>query len=150
MIYLDSAATTPVRREVLESMWPYLTGEFGNPSSVHALGHSAAKALREARAAIAHALGCRAGEIIFTSGGTEADNLAIKGIALANPRGKHIVTTHLEHEAVLESCDFLKRQHGFEITFLPVDRYGMVDPGETAATIRADTTLCTLMLANNE
>ena len=150
MIYLDSAATTPVRREVLESMWPYLTGEFGNPSSVHALGHSAAKALREARATVAHALGCRAGEIIFTSGGTEADNLAIKGIALANPRGRHIVTTRLEHEAVLESCDYLRRQHGFEVTFLPVNRYGMVDPGEAAAALRPDTTLCTLMLANNE
>ena len=88
MIYLDAAATTAVRREVLEAMWPYLTGEFGNPSSHHAVGQAAAAALKEARASVAETLGCRAGEIVFTAGGTEADNLAIKGIALANPRGK--------------------------------------------------------------
>ncbi len=150
MIYLDSAATTPVRREVLEAMWPYLTGEFGNASSQHGLGDRAARALADARARIATCLGCRAGEIIFTSGGTEADNLAIKGIALANPRGRQIVTTPIEHEAVLESCDYLRRHHGFEITMLPVDPQGRVTEREFAAALRDDTTLCTVMLANNE
>ena len=111
MIYLDAAATTPVRREVLDAMWPYLTAEFGNPSSSHALGHRAAEALKQARAAIAAILGCRASEITFTSGGTESDNFAIKGIALATPRGRHIVTTPIEHEAVLASCEYLRRHH---------------------------------------
>ena len=150
MIYLDAAATTPVRREALEAMWPYLTGSFGNPSSHHSLGEQAARALRSARERVAARLGCRPGEIIFTSGGTEADNLAIKGIALASPRGRHIVTTAIEHEAVLASCDFLKRQHGFEITFVPVDREGLVRADDLAASLRPDTTLCTVMLANNE
>jgi cysteine desulfurase len=150
VIYLDSAATTAVRREVLEAMWPYLTAEFGNPSSHHSLGEAAAQALKAARATIAQLLGCRASEIIFTSGGTEADNLAIKGIALAAPRGRHIVTSTIEHEAVLESCDYLHRHHGFEITYLPVDRQGLISLEQAAAAIRPDTTLCSIMLANNE
>ena len=150
MIYLDSAATTPVRREVLEAMWPYLTGEFGNASSHHSLGEAAASALRGARGTVAGILGCRASELIFTSGGTEADNLAIKGIALASPRGRHIVTTAIEHEAVLESCNYLRRHYGFSITSLPVDGFGMVDLAAASAAIRRDTTLCSVMLANNE
>jgi len=150
VIYLDSAATTPIRREVLDAMWPYLTGEFGNPSSHHALGERAAKALADARARIAQCLGCRTSEIVFTSGGTEADNLAIKGIALAAPRGRHIIATPIEHEAVLESCDYLRRHHNFEITFVPVDRYGLIDVQAFEAALREDTTLCTVMLANNE
>lgn len=150
MIYLDAAATVPVSRQVLEAMWPYLTGEFGNPSSHHMLGEQAAKALASARSRVAVVLGCRASEITFTSGGTEADNLAIKGIALANPRGRHIVTTRIEHEAVLESCDYLRRHHGFEISFLPVDGYGLVDPEQLRTSLRPDTTLCSVMLANNE
>ena len=150
MIYLDAAATTPVRREALEAMWPYLTGAFGNPSSHHSLGEQAARALAAARERVASSLGCRPGEVIFTSGGTEADNLAIKGIALAAPRGRHIVTTPIEHEAVLASCNFLERQHGFQITYLPVDGEGLVDGGDVAASLRPDTTLCTIMLANNE
>ena len=150
MIYLDSAATTPVRREVLDAMWPYLTAEFGNPSSSHALGHRAAEALKQARATIATIFGCRASEITFTSGGTEADNLAIKGIALSNPRGRHIVTTPIEHEAVLASCDYLRRQHNFEITQVPVDRFGMVSITAFCDALRDDTTLATVMLANNE
>ncbi len=150
MIYLDAAATTPVRREALEAMWPYLTGAYGNASSHHSLGEQAARALASARARVAAVLGCRAGEIIFTSGGTEADNLAIKGLALANPRGRHLVTTAIEHEAVLGSCDYLKRQHGFEITYLPVDHQACVRPADLAAALRPDTTLCTVMLANNE
>jgi cysteine desulfurase len=150
VIYLDSAATTAVRREVLEAMWPYLTGEFGNPSSHHPLGESAATALAQARKVVADWLGCRASEIIFTSGGTEADNLAIKGIALAKPRGRHIVTTPIEHEAVLESCDYLVRQHGFELSIVGVGRDGLVDPDEVRSLVRPDTTLVSVMYANNE
>lgn len=150
MIYLDSAATTATRREVLEAMWPYLTGEFGNPSSHHALGESAASALEEARAAIAEFLGCRPTEVVLTSGGTESDNLAIKGIALANPRGRHIVTSAIEHEAVLESCRYLERHHGFEVTVVPVDSTGLIDLAELEGALRPDTTLVSVMLANNE
>jgi cysteine desulfurase len=150
VIYLDAAATSAVRREVLEAMWPYLTGDFGNPSSHHELGESAARALDAARRDVAAWLGCRASEVVFTSGGTEADNLAIKGIALANPRGRHIVTTPIEHEAVLESVDYLVRHHGFEVTFVPVGHDGLVSPADLAATLRPDTTLVSVMLANNE
>ncbi len=149
-MYLDAAATTPVRREALEAMWPYLTGAFGNPSSHHSLGEQAARALASARQRVATCLGCRPGEIIFTSGGTEADNLALKGIALASPRGRHIVTTAIEHEAVLASCDYLKQHHGFAITFVPVDRQGSVNARDLAAALRPETTLCSIMLANNE
>ena len=150
MIYLDAAATTPVRREVLEAMWPYLTGEFGNPSSHHSLGEQAAAALARARASVAASLGCRGSEVLFTSGGTEADNLAIKGIALATPRGRHIITTAIEHEAVLASCEYLERLHGFRVSRIGVDRFGVIDLEELRATITAETTLCSVMLANNE
>jgi cysteine desulfurase len=149
-LYLDTAATTPVRREVLEAMWPYLTGEFGNPSSRHEFGERAAEAVKAARAIVAEHLGCRASEVIFTSGGTESDNLAIKGIALGNPRGRHLVTTPIEHEAVRESADYLRRLHGFEVTELPVDRDGRVDPDALAAVLRPDTTLVSIQHANNE
>ncbi|HEY2556526.1 MAG TPA: cysteine desulfurase family protein [Diaminobutyricibacter sp.] len=150
MMYLDAAATSAVRREVLEAMWPYLTGDFGNPSSHHTVGESAARALADARATVADWLGCRPSDVVFTSGGTEADNLAVKGIALATPRGRHIVTTRIEHEAVLESIDYLRRIHGFEATFVDVDATGLVDPADFAAALRDDTTLATVMLANNE
>jgi cysteine desulfurase len=150
VIYLDAAATSPVRREVLEAMWPYLTGDFGNPSSHHQVGESAARALVDARAGVAAWLGCRASEVVFTSGGTEADNLAITGIALANPRGRHIVTTRMEHEAVLESVDYLVRLHGFYVTFVPVGRDGLVTASGFAEALRPDTTLVSVMLANNE
>ncbi|WP_348788202.1 cysteine desulfurase family protein [Leifsonia sp. NPDC080035] len=150
MIYLDAAATSAVRREVLEAMWPYLTGDFGNPSSHHAVGESAARALADARAVVASWLGCRASEVVFTSGGTEADNLAIKGVALATPRGRHIVTTPIEHEAVLASVEYLTRLHGFEATMVPVGEDGRVDPGAFAEALRPDTTLASVMLANNE
>ncbi|WP_341954566.1 cysteine desulfurase family protein [Salinibacterium sp. TMP30] len=150
MIFLDSAATTPVRREVLEAMWPLLTGDFGNPSSHHELGESAKRALDGARTSVAAAIGCRASDVIFTSGGTESDNLAIKGLALAEPRGRHIVTSAIEHEAVLESVDYLKRIHGFEVTVLPVNSEGVVDLEKARAALRPDTTLCTIMYANNE
>jgi len=150
MIYLDHAATTPVRPEVLQAMWPYLTGDFGNPSSHHEVGESAARGLASARASAATALGCRPAEVIFTSGGTEADNLAVKGIALANPRGRHIVTTAIEHEAVLESCDYLRRHHGFEISLAPLSPEGVVDAAAFAELLRPDTTLATVMHASNE
>ncbi len=149
-MYLDAAATSAVRREVLEAMWPYLTGDFGNPSSHHTVGESAARALADARATVADWLCCRPSDIVFTSGGTEADNLAVKGIALASPRGRHIVTTPIEHEAVLESVDYLRRIHGFDTTFVDVDGTGLVDPADFAAALRDDTTLATVMLANNE
>ncbi len=150
MIYLDAAATTQTKREVLEAMWPYLTGEFGNASSHHTLGESAARALGDARQTVAAVLGCRASEVTFTSGGTEADNLAVKGIALASPRGRHVITTAIEHEAVLESCEYLRRRHGFEITYLPVDGFGRVSVEQVRTSITPETTLCSVMLANNE
>ena len=150
MIYLDNAATTPLRREVAEAIWPVMTRGFGNPSSHHRVGEAAAAALKTARARIAAVLGCRPGEITLTGGGTEADNLAIKGLALGTPRGRHIITTDLEHEAVLESCDYLRRLHGFEITLLATDAAGRVDPADLARVIRPDSTLVTVHYANNE
>lgn len=149
MIYLDAAATTPLRRDVLERMWPYLGPDFGNPSSHHEVGESAKRALDEARADVARVLGCKAGEITFTSGGTESDNAAIKGIALANPRGRHIITSSIEHPAVLESVEFLGRL-GFEVAILDVDDTGLVNPGDLAAALRDDTTLVSIQYANNE
>lgn len=150
MIYLDNAATTQVRPEVLQAAWPWLTTEFGNPSSTHELGLSAKNALQDARERVARSLGGRASEVIFTSGGTEGDNLAIIGLALANPRGKHIISARTEHEAVLASLDFLERVHGFEISWLPVDTQGQISLDALRGALRADSTLVTLMLANNE
>lgn len=150
MLYLDAAATSPVRREALEAMWPYLTGDFGNPSSRHTVGESAARGLATARAQVAAFFGCRPGEVVFTSGGTEANNLAIKGIALAKPRGRHLVTSRIEHEAVLASVDYLERFHGFDVSFVPLARDGSVTPAALASVLRDDTTLVTLAHANNE
>lgn len=150
MLYLDAAATSPVRREALEAMWPYLTNDFGNPSSRHTVGESAARGLAAARQKVAHWLGCRPGEVIFTGSGTEANNLAIKGLALANPRGRHLVTTRIEHEAVLESVDFLRRVHGFEVSFVALDDDGTASPAALEAVLRPDTTLVTIAHANNE
>ncbi|AWB86896.1 cysteine desulfurase family protein [Mycetocola zhujimingii] len=150
MLYLDNAATTPVRREVLEAMWPYLTAEFGNPSSVHTVGERAAIALADARGRIATVLGVRASEVVFTSGGTESDNLAIKGIALGNPRSRHLVTTAIEHEAVLESMDYLRRLHGFTVSFAPLSPDGILTPEALESVLRDDTTLISVMYANNE
>ena len=150
MLYLDHAATTPVMPEALKAAWPYLTEEFGNPSSVHEVGLRAKHALSWARQTCADWLGAQPEEIIFTSGGTEANNLAIKGIALANPRGKHIVSSPLEHEAVLSCLEYLKAFHGFEVTLLPVAADGQISASDLRAAIRPDTTLVTLMAANNE
>jgi cysteine desulfurase len=150
VIFLDHAATTPVRREALEAMWPYLTGAFGNPSSHHGLGDEAARALASARAEVAAVVGCRPGDVVFTSGGTEADNLAVKGLALANPRGRHVVVSPIEHEAVLEAADALVRLHGFELSRVAVDEHGVVTPEALGRVIRPDTTLVSVQLANNE
>lgn len=150
MIFADHAATTPVRREALEAMWPYLTGAFGNPSSRHGIGEEAARALAWARDEVAAVVGARPGDVIFTSGGTEADNLAVKGLALANPRGRHVVVSPVEHEAVLEAADALRRLHGFEVDEVAVDATGMVTAEALAGAIRPDTTLVSVQLANNE
>ena len=154
MIFLDAAATTPVRREVLDAMWPYLTGEFGNPSSHHSLGEAAAAALADARSAVAGVLGCRAGEVTFTSGGTEADNLAVKGIALArqaaDPRLNRVAVSAIEHPAVEESARYLERFHGFAVDVVPVDRTGRVTPEALAAVLGPETAVVSVMYANNE
>ena len=154
MIFLDAAATTPVRREVLDAMWPYLTGEFGNPSSHHSLGEAAAAALADARSAVAGVLGCRAGEVTFTSGGTEADNLAVKGIALArqaaDPRLSRVAISAIEHPAVEESARYLERFHGFAVDVVPVDGTGRVTPEALAAVLGPETALVSVMYANNE
>lgn len=150
MIYLDAAATAPARKEVLEAMWPLLTSEFGNPSSHHGPGETAANALANARKSVARVLECRTSELTFTSGGTEANNLALKGIALASPRDRHIVTSAIEHPAVLETLDYLHRLHGFRITVLPVSATGLVDPDGLRDALTPRTTCCSIMYANNE
>ncbi|PZE26577.1 cysteine desulfurase family protein [Curtobacterium sp. MCBD17_028] len=149
-MYLDHAATAPVRREVLEAMWPWLTGDFGNPSSIHEVGARAAQGLAAARAVVAGALGCRPAEVVFTSGGTESDNTAVKGIALAAPRGRRVLTLPTEHDAVLASCDHLVRHHGFTVDLLPVGSDGRLDPADLAAALTPDTTLVSVAHANNE
>ena len=150
MIYLDNAATTPIRAEVLAVLWPLLSAGFGNPSSHHEVGAAAAAALLDARRRVATVLGVRPGEIVFTSGGTEANNLALTGISLGAPRGRHIVTTRIEHAAVLQSCDYLTRLHGFEVSFLDTDATGRVDPEQLREVLRPDTTLVSVQYANNE
>ncbi len=149
-IYMDNSATTPVRKEVVEEMVPYLTENFGNPSSIYEIGKISKHAIDNARKKIADALGTEENEIYFTSGGTESDNWAIKGVAFAKKeKGRHIITSSTEHHAVLHTCAWLEGQ-GFEITYLPVDKYGMVSPDELKNAIRDDTILISIMLANNE
>jgi cysteine desulfurase len=149
-VYLDHAATTPLRPEVLEAMLPYLTEHFGNPSSIHGKGRRARLGLDEARETVARTLGAKPREIVFTGGGTESDNLAIKGAAwAASARGRRLVTSSIEHKAVLHACAVMER-FGFEVTYLPVDRYGQVDPADVASAIRDHTTLVSVMYANNE
>jgi cysteine desulfurase len=151
LIYLDYASTTPPRREVLEAMWPYLTTAFYNPSSRYEPAQQVAAALEQSRAAVAVCLGARPGEIVFTGGGSEADNLALKGVALANrDRGDHIITTATEHHAVLHACQDLERSHGFRVTYLPVDGQGLVDLDALAAALDDHPLLVSVMLANNE
>lgn len=150
MIFADHAATTPVRREAVEAMWPFLTGAFGNPSSSHGLGEEAARALAWARDEVAAVVGCRPGDVVFTSGGTEADNLAVKGLSLATPRGRHVVVSPVEHEAVLEAAAALRRLQGFEVDEAAVDATGMVTAEALRRVIGPETTLVSVQLANNE
>ncbi len=150
MIYMDYNATTPIDERVLDSMLPYLREEFGNPSSIYSLAQRARKAVEEAREKLAKLLNCDPKEIIFTSGGTESDNFALKGIAYANQdKGKHIITSQIEHHAVLNTCKFLEKQ-GFQITYLPVDRYGVVELEALERSITPQTILISIMFANNE
>jgi cysteine desulfurase len=151
-IYLDYAATTPLHPRVREAMLPYLGDRYGNPSATYGLAKQAANAIDEARASVADVFGCRPNEVIFTSGGTESINVAIKGVAFAQQLarvGKHIITSAIEHHAVLHSCQYLEK-FGFEITYLPVDRDGLVDPDEAARAVNERTVLASVMLANNE
>ncbi|MGN7967755.1 cysteine desulfurase family protein [Microbacterium sp. 22296] len=148
-LYLDNAATTPVRPEVLEAMAPYLTRFFGNPSSHHEVGEAAASALDDARRRIASVLGMRAGDVMFTSGGTESNNAAIKGLVLGSDR-RHLVTTAIEHESVLASADYLARLHGVEVAHAAVDATGTLTPEVLSDALRDDTALVSVGYANNE
>lgn len=148
--YFDAAATAPLRPEARAAMLEVLDAGPGNASSVHAAGHRAKTVLDRSRSRIAHSLGARTSEVVFTSGGTEANNLAVIGIALAQPRGRHLVTTPIEHPSVIESVRFLERVHGFEVSTVAVDEFGLVDPTEVIAVLRDDTTLLSIGLANGE
>jgi cysteine desulfurase len=149
-IYMDHSATTFVKPEVLEAMIPYFTEHFGNPSSIYGIARDSKKAIDVARLQTAKALGADPDEIYFTSGGSESDNWAIKGVALANrKRGNHIITTQIEHHAVLHTCRFLEKE-GFEVTYLPVDQYGLVNPVDLEKAITDKTILISVMYANNE
>lgn len=148
--YLDAAATAPLDPEAKAAMLHALNDGPGNPSSVHSNGYRAAAMVADARRGIATAFGARESEVVFTSGGTEANNLAVIGLALANPRGRHVLTSPLEHPSVLESCGFLERIFGFEVEHVPVDGNGIVSPEGVAALLRTDTTLVTIGLASGE
>ncbi|MEA3479730.1 MAG: cysteine desulfurase family protein [Bacteroidota bacterium] len=149
-IYLDYNATTPVDPTVADAMRPYLDTHFGNPSSPHAFGLETNNAIARARNQVADLLGCQSDEIIFTSGGTESNNMAIKGVAFAHQhKGNHIITSSIEHPAVIEVCRYLENK-GFEVTYLPVDKYGMVNPDDLQESIKEETILVSIMHANNE
>ena len=149
-IYLDYAATTPTHPEVVKTMLPYFSEVSGNPSSIYSYGQEAKGAIEEARGKVADLIRAQSEEIVFTSGGTEADNFAIKGIAYANElKGNHIITSSIEHHAVIETCKFLERR-GFRVTYLPVDEYGLVDPDDVRRAITSKTILISVMHANNE
>jgi cysteine desulfurase len=147
---MDHAATTPVHPDVLKAMMPYFRESFGNPSSIYTLAQESRKAVDDAREKVARALGARVSEIVFTSGGTESDNTALKGAAFALRNvGNHIVTSAIEHHAVLHTCHQLE-QFGFEVTYLPVDQYGLVTPEQVAEAVNERTVLVSVMMANNE
>lgn len=149
-IYFDYAATTPMKKEVLNEMMPYFNTKFGNPSSVHKFGRQGKTALDTARDRISRTLNAESDEIFFTAGGTEADNWAIKGVAYSNKnKGNHIITTKIEHHAVLYTCKALEKE-GFEVTYLDVDEYGLIDLDDLKNAIKDDTILVTIMYANNE
>lgn len=150
LIYLDNSATTPLKKEVLDAMMPYLTENFGNPSSIYKIGRDAKAAVEKARKQVADAIGAKPTEIYFTGCGSEADNWAIKGTAFAKQnKGKHIITSKIEHHAVLHTLEYLEKK-GFEVTYLPVDEYGKISLDDLKNAIRPDTTLITIMMANNE
>ncbi|HEU5014124.1 MAG TPA: cysteine desulfurase NifS [Roseiflexaceae bacterium] len=152
IVYLDHAATTPTDPRVVEAMLPFFTERFGNPSSIHRYGRAALEALDDAREAVAAVLGANRKEIVFTGGGSEADNLAIKGVAFAQRKagkGAHVITSAIEHHAVLHAIEYLQAW-GFEATVLTVDQHGVVNPADLQAALRPDTVLVTLMYANNE
>lgn len=149
-VYLDHAATTPMHPDVFDAMQDFFTSQFGNPSSLHSIGQLAKDAVDKARSQVAKALGAEPAEIIFTSGGTESDNAAIKGVARAlQEKRNHIITSKIEHPAVLETCRFLEKQR-FRVTYLDVDKFGMVDPDDVKQAITDKTALVTIMHANNE
>ena len=149
-VYLDHSSTTPVRQEVIDAMLPYFDRHFGNPSTVYDMGIKIKQVIEEQRAKVAKLISAKPQEIIFTSSGAEANNLAIKGVALARQKkGKHIIISSIEHHSVLNSARFFERM-GFEVTFLPVDEYGLVDPERLSRAIRSDTILVSIMHANNE
>jgi len=150
-VYLDYNATTPLDAEVREAMLPYLTEVWGNPSSVHHVGRQARAVLDDARDRTSSVLGCRPSEVVFTSGGTESNNLAVFGTArLRKSKGRHIITSSIEHHAVLHCCDYLERREGFEVTLLPVNEEGCVSVDDLKKTLRPDTILVSIMAANNE
>src|SRR5437899_11307526 len=144
-VYLDNNATTPVLPEIFEAMRPYFAERFGNASSIHHHGQDTRAAVERARESVAGLLGCRASEIVFTSGGTEADNLAIAGLATA---GDHVITSSIEHHAVLFACKHLE-EAGCEVTYLPVDGRSLIDPDDVRRGLRPNTKLISIMMANN-
>ena len=148
-IYLDYAATTPTHPDVVEAMLPYFHDYFGNPSSIYSYGQEAKGAIEKAREQVATLINARDEEIVFTSGGTEADNFAIEGVAFSDPERRHIITSTIEHHAVIETCKFLESR-GFEVTYLPVDSDGLVDPDDARKAITGKTCLISIMHANNE
>ncbi|MCM3712702.1 cysteine desulfurase family protein [Halalkalibacter oceani] len=150
MVYVDHAATSPLHPEVLDAMLPYLQSNYGNPSSIHQRGRQARQGLDQARAQIAAALAVKEQTLVFTSGGTEADNMAILGYALEHAdKGKHIITSQIEHHAVLHACKELE-ERGYDVTYVKVDEYGQVNPKDIEAALRDDTILVTIMYGNNE
>ncbi len=150
IIYLDHNATTPVDPRVKEEMLPYLGEEYGNPSSLYRLARGASQAVDRAREQVAGVLGCKPEEVIFTGCGTEADNLAIKGVGMAlRSKGNHIITSEIEHHAVLKACEWMEKQ-GFDVTYLGVDEYGRVSPEDVKSALRDETILVSIMHANNE
>ena len=151
IIYMDNAATTAVRPEVLEAMLPYFTEHYGNPSSIHSVGRDAKRAVENARRQVAAALGAQPQEIYFTAGGSESDNWAIRSAAeMLEKKGKHIITSSVEHHAVLHTCEYLEKHRGYRVTYLPVDDTGRVNPADVKNAIAEDTVLITIMAANNE
>jgi cysteine desulfurase len=150
-IYLDHAATTYTDPRVVEAMLPYFSETWGNPSSVYSIARAARRAIDRARDKLAEVLACKPNEVIFTSCGSESDNLAVKGVAFARQaEGRHLVTSKVEHHAVLHTCEWLERHFGFEVTYLEVDRHGLVDLDQLERSLRPDTTLVSIMYANNE